>query len=96
MLLGLPGASYLLALDLLHKQGLGAGETVASVIAFCLVSLMLIELPLLGFTLAPDRTVETIERFKAWIARDGRQVGTTAALVVGLLLLARAAIEFFS
>ena len=62
-------------------------------IAFCLVALMLIELPLLGFVLAPEWTVKTVERFKAWVERDGRQIATVAALAVGLFLVLRGILE---
>ena len=51
--LSLPGASYPVALDLLNKQELGKGATVAVVVAFCLVMLAIIELPLLGYALPP-------------------------------------------
>ena len=93
MVLSLPGASYLLALDVLHKQDLGTATTVVCVIAFCLVALLLIELPLLGFVLAPEWTVKTVERFKAWVERDGRRIATIAALAVGLFLVLRGILE---
>ena len=37
--LSLPGASYLIALDILHKHDLAAGATVVCVIAFCLIEM---------------------------------------------------------
>lgn len=87
MVLSLPGARYLVAVDVLHKQHLGTATKVVCVIAFCLVALMLIELPLLGFAFARVWTVKTVESFNAWVARDGRRIATIAALVVGVLLV---------
>lgn len=95
-LLSFPGASYLVALDILHKQDLGAGAVIATVIGFCLIMLAILEVPLLGYAFAPEGTVETIGRFKAWITRDARRIATTASSVVGALLLVRGAIEFLS
>ena len=94
--LSLPGASYLVALDLLHKQDLAAGATVACVIAFCLIEMLLLELPLLGFAFAPDSTVSAVQRFQAWLSRDARRIATRAALVIGVLLVLRGAIELLS
>ena len=67
--------------------------TVLSVIAFCLIELILLELPLIGFAVAPDRTVAAIARFRAFVTHDARRIGAWAAFVVGALLLIRGAIE---
>jgi len=91
--LSFPGASYLVALGLLHREDLSTAATVLSVIAFCLIELILLELPLIGFALAPDRTVAAIARFRAFVTHDARRIGAWAAFVVGALLLIRGAIE---
>jgi hypothetical protein len=94
--LSLPGASYLVALDILNKQDLSRGANVISVIAFNLIMLLLVELPLLGYVLAPDWTFKAVEGFQAWISRDARRIATRAASVVGALLILRGIIEFLS
>ena len=58
--------------------------------------LVIVELPLLGFALAPEGTVSAVARFKAWLIKDARQIAVTASLVVGALLLVRGAIEVLS
>ena len=65
-------------------------------IAFCLIAMVLLEVPLLGFAFAPDWTVSAVKRFQAWISRDGRRIATRAALVIGVLLVLRGAIELLS
>ena len=94
--LSFPGASYLVALGLLHREDLSTAATVVSVIAFCLIELILLELPLIGFAVAPDRTVAAIARFRAFVTHDARRIGAWAAFVVGALLLIRGAIELLS
>ena len=94
--LSLPGASYLIALDILHKHDLAAGATVVCVIAFCLIEMLLLELPLLGYAFAPDWTVSAVKRFQTWISSDARRIATRAALVIGVLLVLRGAIELLS
>jgi hypothetical protein len=93
MALGLPAASYLIVLDALHKQDLSVRVTTLGVIVSSLIGLLIIELPLLGFAVARDRTVAGIARLHAWISRDARKIAFWTLLVVGILLIARSLIE---
>src|SRR3954468_25028755 len=68
LLLSFPGVSYLLALDKMHDLDAGTAETVLLVVAFCLIQQLLLETPLLGYAFAPDRTQDTVARFRAWTA----------------------------
>lgn len=92
--LSFPGASYLVALGLIHKEDLGTTATVAVVVAFCLVMLMILELPLLGYQFAPEWTLNSVERFQTWVTTDARQIAVKVAFAVGVVLIARGAIEF--
>ena len=91
--LTLPGASYLVALDRIAKLDAGPPAAVLLVIAFCLIQMLLLEVPLIGYAFAPERTQEGVTRFREWIARNGRRVASTAAIAIGALLLLRGAIE---
>jgi hypothetical protein len=95
-LLTLPGASYLAGLNRIDKLNYSTPETVALVVAFNLIMLALLEIPLLGFAIAPDRTVATIDRAKVWLSRNGRRFAMTALTVIGALLVVKALIEFLS
>jgi hypothetical protein len=88
-LLTLPGASYLVALTRLAKDDLGTPESVLAVVGFNLIMLALLELPLLSYLLQPDATPGRVERFKAWLRRDGRRIAIRIATVAGLLLVVR-------
>ncbi|MGN6255253.1 MAG: GAP family protein [Solirubrobacterales bacterium] len=92
-LLSFPGASYLVGLDRIARLDVAAAEAAALVIAFCLIQLMLLELPLIGFAVAPERTQDAVNRFRAWIARSGVRVAGDVAIALGALLLLRGAIE---
>lgn len=94
--LSLPGAAYLVALDILHKQDLGNAQTVLAVIAFCVIMLVLVEVPVLSFAVAPDWTFGTVKRFQAWIRRDARRLAIWAALLVGVFLIIRSTIELLT
>jgi Sap, sulfolipid-1-addressing protein len=87
--LSFPGVSYLTALDKMHHLNPGTVPTVLLVIGFCLMQQILLEIPLLGYLFAPDRTQDTITRFKASIARKGRPAAVIGAGVIGVILIAR-------
>jgi hypothetical protein len=89
VVLSFPGVSYLDALDHIHKLDPGTVSTVLLVIFFCVVQLLLLELPLLGYVVAPDRTGRAVAGFKAWTARSGRTVAVIAAAAIGLWLITR-------
>jgi Sap, sulfolipid-1-addressing protein len=86
-LLTLPGASYLAGLDQIEKQNLSTTATVLAVIGFNLVMLILLELPLLGYTIAPDWTPGAVERSKAWVNRNGKRAAVIALTVLGSALV---------
>ena len=86
-LLTLPGASYLAGLRQIASLHYADAVTVLLVIAFNLVMLMLIELPLLGFAFAPDWTRRQVTAAKAFGARHGRQVATYILGAIGCALV---------
>jgi hypothetical protein len=95
-LLTLPGASYLAGLHDLAGQDLSTTATVLSVLAFNLIMLALLEIPTLGYLLAPEKTPAAVDRLKAAISRHGRQAGIWGAAVIGGLLVLRGVIELLS
>ena len=92
-LLSFPGVSYLAALDRIATLDAATSATVLLVVSFCLIQLLLLELPLLGYAFAPERTQEAVTQFRTWLGRSGRRIGITGAAALGVLLLARGLIE---
>ena len=92
-LLTLPGASYLAGLSRIDKLNYSTAETVILVLAFNLIMLALLEIPLLCFAVAPDWTVGAIDQAKAWIGRHGRQFAVTMLAVLGGLMVIKGVIE---
>ncbi len=92
MILSFPGVSYLTALDKMHKLNPGTIPTVLLVIGFCLMQQILLELPLLGYVFAPERTQDTVTRFRTWIGEKGRTAVVIGAAVIGVILVARGVI----
>lgn len=86
-LLTLPGASYLAGLDRLTKLNYSTVVTVLIVLAFNLVMLALLELPMIAFAVAPEWTPAAIDRAKAWAGIHGRVYAERGFAVIGVLLI---------
>ena len=89
VLLSLPGASYLVALDKIAKLDWPTASTALAVIVFCLIEQVLLEVPLIGFAAAPEWTERAIVRFRDWISHNALRAGGRVALVLGALLIIR-------
>ncbi len=89
VVLSFPGVSYLAALDHIAKLDPGTAVTVLLVLGFCAMQQMLLELPLLGYAVAPDWTQEAVQWFRAWLERSGRRAAVIGAMVIGALLVGR-------
>lgn len=63
-------------------------------IGFNLVMLAILEIPLLGYTLAPDWTPRAMQRFKEVLTQHGERILFIGALVMGLILVLRGLVEF--
>ena len=46
--------------------------------------LILLEVPLIGYLVAPETTAERVKRFSAWLSRDGAKIALGLAVLVGL------------
>jgi Sap, sulfolipid-1-addressing protein len=91
-ILTLPGASYLAGLDKISKQGLSTTEEVLTVVGFNLIMLLLLELPLLGYALSPEKTAIRVKAFNEWLSRNGGRVALIGATVIAVVLVARGVI----
>jgi hypothetical protein len=93
VVLTFPGVSYLTALDRIAKLDDAVVPTVLLVLGFCLMQQLLLELPLLGYAIAPERTAAAVTGFREWLARNGHRAATIGAATIGGLLLLRGLIE---
>ncbi len=95
-LLTLPGATYITALYRIADENLADPLTVVVVLAFNLIMLMLLEIPLLAYTFAPDWTPKAIDRAKHKLSERGRIWGVRVATLLGLLMIARGVITLLA
>jgi hypothetical protein len=96
VVLTLPGVSYLAALRDLQKLGYGTVGEILVIIGFNVMLLILLEVPLAGYFVAPERTVIEVQRFRAWLTRSGRRMAIYGAAVLGVLLIVRGVIGYLT
>jgi Sap, sulfolipid-1-addressing protein len=96
VVLTLPGFAYLAALHDLQTLGFGTAAEILVIVGFNLVLLILLEVPLVGYFVAPDRTVAEVQRFRSWLTRSGRRMAIGGAAVLGALLVVRGVIGYFT
>jgi hypothetical protein len=92
--LTLPGVSYLAALHDVQTLGYGTAGEILVILGFNVMLLILLIVPLVGFFVAPERTVVEVRRFRDWLSRSGRRVAAQGAAILGLLMLVRGLIGY--
>ncbi len=82
-----PGAEYLAGLTLLAKLNAPPAASVAAILGFNVIMFALIELPLLGLVLMPDRTRSLTDRLNAWMTDHRQKLIVVVAGAGGVYLL---------
>jgi hypothetical protein len=80
---GSPSPLYLASLHSLAKGHPGPAASVVYVLLLAAIVQLMAELPLVLYLAQPDRAVAALNTMNAWLARHGRTVALTAAVVVG-------------
>ncbi|MDH6195957.1 hypothetical protein M2272_002597 [Mycobacterium frederiksbergense] len=87
--IALPSVDYLAALALIVASGAAAATQVGALLLFNVVAFGLVELPLISYLVAPDRTRATLSALHDWLrSRRRRQVAALLAAVGCVLLVA--------
>jgi hypothetical protein len=87
--LNLPGAFYLVALKDIAQGQNGIGAQLFAIVLFNLIMFVLAEVPLLGYSFAPEATRVKVESLNAWMADHARQIVIAVAIVAGIYLVGR-------
>ena len=85
------GASpfQLAAIGSMVQNGYALPVQLALIAAFSLVTYLVVEVPVLGYTFRPDATAVRVAPFSAWLGSNKIQVVAALAAVVGLVLIAK-------
>jgi len=88
LIIGIPGVSYLTAMDLLARQHVSTLLAVLVVLAWNVIMLLLLEVPIVAYAFAPTGTATAVTGFKNWLTRDESRIAYWCALIAGAALLA--------
>jgi len=92
----LPGVAYLAALHDLQQLEYGAAGEILVILGFNVMLLILLEVPLVGYYVAPERTVVAVQGFRTWLTQSSRRIAVVGATGIGVILLVRGAIGFLN
>ncbi|UXA18380.1 GAP family protein [Mycobacterium sp. SMC-4] len=90
--IALPSVDYLAALALIVASGAAAGVQVGALVVFNLVAFALVEIPLVSYLIAPERTQALLSALYNWMREQGRRGVALMLAVVGCVLLAAGAL----
>ncbi len=85
----IPGVLPFVALAQIADLDASSAAKVGAIVAFYLVMFAFIEVPILAYAVAPERTTDAISRFNAWLDRNGRLLATVVLAGAGVYLLVR-------
>jgi sulfite exporter TauE/SafE len=89
IVLDLPGLWYLIGLKKIAEGGYSDAAAAALVIGFNVIMFAFVEVPLVGFLVAPERTNALVEKFNAWLHQNIRHLLAWLALAVAAYLIVR-------
>ncbi len=85
--IALPSVDYLAALAVIGTADISSTTRLAALLVFNVVAFALIEIPLLAYLVAPDRTRARLEALNDWVRARGRRGVAVLVAVVGTVLL---------
>ena len=85
--IALPSVDYLAAMALIVASGAAAATQVGALLLFNVVAFGLVEIPLIAFLVAPDRTRATLSALNDWLQARRRRGVAVLLAAVGLVLL---------
>lgn len=85
--IALPSIDYLAVLAVIVASGAAPSMQVGALLVFNVVAFALVELPLVAYLLAPDRTRSLMATLNDWIRSRRRRGAAAVLVVVGCVLL---------
>ena len=92
--IALPSVDYLAALAVILASGAAALTQVAALLMFNVIAFALVEIPLLAYILAPNKTATSMATLHNWIRSRSRPEVAILLAAVGAVFLAIGAVGF--
>ena len=90
-----PGTFPLVALKDIAQLDASNAAKVATIVVFYVIMFAFIEVPIVAYQFAPERTTASVNEFNAWLGRNGRRVAAYVLATVGLYLTIHGVVQLF-
>jgi len=90
-----PGTFPIVALKDIAQLDASDAAKVSTIVVFYLIMFAFVEVPIIGYLFAPERTTASMNRFNEWLSRNGRRVGVYVLAGVGVYLIVRGIAALF-
>lgn len=87
--INLPGPFYLVALGSMASAQHSTGTDLLLILMFNLCMFLLVEIPIVGWLVRPERTTELVNDLAAWLNRNGLKIIAAAIGLFGLGLVVK-------
>jgi len=88
-----PGVMPLIAMENIAEFDRGFVLTFLLVLGFYVIMFAFVEIPLVGYVVAPERTVRMTAGFNAWLDRNGYRIAVGALGLIGIYLIVRGVVR---
>ena len=85
--IALPSVDFLAVLAVILASGTGAATQVAALVLFQVVAFMLVEIPLIAYLVAPQRTLTVMTSLNEWVRTRRRREVAAMLGIVGAILV---------
>lgn len=92
LLVFLPGAGFVAAVQVIATARAGLGATIGALALVVAIDVAFAWLPLAVHLIAPDRTTRTLKALDAWLGVHGRMLLIAAIAAIGVILVANGAV----
>jgi len=90
-----PGTFPIIALKNIAELDATNSAKVATIVVFYVIMFAFVEIPLVAYVFAPQRTQSSMDALNAWLGRNGHRIAVYALASVGVYSLVRGIIELF-
>jgi hypothetical protein len=85
----IPGPGPIIAMKNIAELDYGTTETLAVIVSFYVIMFTFVEVPLIGFIVAPEWTKKNVTQFNAWLGQNLLRLAAWALAVIGVAEVAR-------
>jgi hypothetical protein len=90
-----PGTFPIIALANIAELDTSNAAKVATIIAFYVIMFAFVEVPVVAYLFAPERTTAAVDDFNAWLGRNGRRLAVYVIAAAGIYFTVKGIVQLF-